>query len=339
MLGYDKTYISMIETRRRFISDVAALRRIAQVLGIPEHTLGVTEADDATFAAMLQFANSILTLADVARQSGRAVDAIDELWPLVVRLEARAAEGLLERESLALLGRARLALGVALGSVLPDEKLASAARWTGKALVVAERLADPGFLTQVLTMHGNELRKAGRVGAAIARTQRAVALAADARAGTAAHAVLARAVGEAGQADLFDTVIRGYRRHLDEVDGTGMLANPFTFREVQLRGLASTGRSAQAARLLDSGPDVPFAPQWSVIERITVGEVLLANGDRSGAEATLPGALADAERYRLPHQVQRAIRIATAYRIDDIAEAGQTMLTRLATRPSVEALS
>jgi len=35
LLGYDKTYISMIETRRRVISDVATLRHIAHTLTIP----------------------------------------------------------------------------------------------------------------------------------------------------------------------------------------------------------------------------------------------------------------------------------------------------------------
>jgi hypothetical protein len=46
------------------------------------------------------------------------------------RLEARAAESHLERET-GLLGRARLALG----TVLPEERLV-AARWTGEALAV-----------------------------------------------------------------------------------------------------------------------------------------------------------------------------------------------------------
>lgn len=38
-LGYDKTYISMIETRTRIIRDVTALRQIARRLGIPVHVL------------------------------------------------------------------------------------------------------------------------------------------------------------------------------------------------------------------------------------------------------------------------------------------------------------
>lgn len=146
LLGYDKTYVSMIETRRRVISDVTARRHIARALGLPTHVLGVTDTHDADFAAMIQFGDSTIRLAEIARQAGHAVDAVNELWPLVARLEARAAEGHLERDTLILLAHGRAALGVSLGTVLPEERLAAAARWTGKALQVAERLDDPSSL-------------------------------------------------------------------------------------------------------------------------------------------------------------------------------------------------
>lgn len=210
LLGYDKTYISMIETRRRVIGDVTTLRHVAHRLGIPIHVLGVTEADDATFAGMMQFADSVLSLADVARQAGRAVDAINELWPLVARLEARAADGFVDRISLALLGKARASLGIALGTLLPEERLATAAKWTGQALVIAQRLDEPGFLAYALSMHGNELRKAGRIGAAIERLRRSIAVCTDSAARTTALAFLARA---AGKSDTRGTV----RSHDDQL--------------------------------------------------------------------------------------------------------------------------
>ncbi|MGH3565040.1 MAG: helix-turn-helix domain-containing protein [Pseudonocardia sp.] len=331
-LGYDKSYISMIETRRRVIDDVGTLRQIAHKLGIPVHALGVTEADDATFAAMMQFAGSVLALAEIARKAGHAADAVNELWPLVARLESRAAEGLIERESLAVLGRARLSLGVALGTLLPEEKLASAARWTGRALLVAMHLDEPAFTTEALTMHGNELRKAGRIPAAIARLRHAIARSSDSGTAAAASATLARAAGEAGQAELFDDTMRGYRRHLDRAPDSGMLANEFTYREVHLRGLASTGRAAHAIEIM-RGADVavsPAAPQWAAIERITAADVLLAVHEREEAEVALTTGLRNAEAAHLPHQVQRAVRLATVGKLDAVAEAGRTMLTRLA---------
>ena len=64
------------------------MRHIAYALGIPVHALGVTERDDATFAAMMQFADSVLSLAEIARKTGNATDTVHESSPLVARLEA-----------------------------------------------------------------------------------------------------------------------------------------------------------------------------------------------------------------------------------------------------------
>lgn len=329
VLGFDKTYISRIETRRRAIHDVGTLRHIAHTLGVPVHVLGVTESDDATYLAMVQFADSILNLAEIARQSGRAVDAINELWPLVARLEARAAGGYADRESLRLLGRARSALGIALGTVLPEQKLATAARWTGQALVIAERLEPQTTLAERLAMHGNELRKAGRVTAAVARLRRSVALAESSPARIAACAMLARAAGELGHVRLFDTAITAYRHQLESSHPTGMFGNWFTYREIFVRGLVGTGRATRAARHLNQTPtSVPAAPQWTVIEHVTTGQVLLAVGERVGAEEALLTGIAAAEIYRLPHQIQRAQRLASG-QLDQVTESAQSALRRL----------
>ncbi|SMC99795.1 helix-turn-helix transcriptional regulator [Kibdelosporangium aridum] len=331
LLGYDKTYVSMIETRRRIISDVSTRRHIARTLGLPTHVLGVTDTNDADFAAMLQFGDSTIRLAEIARQSGRAVDAVNELWPLVARLEARAAEGHAERDTLILLGHGRAALGVSLGTVLPEERLTAAARWTGKALQVAERLDDPVFLAHALRMHGNELRKADHLAAAVARLGRAVDVSTDREGQGAAYALLARAAGERGDPDLFDYAISGYQDLLDNGTARGMLFNPFTFHEIQLRGLISTGRPNIAARIMETAQSdaLPAAPQWHIIERVTAGQVLLAAGKRDAAEDALLTALASAEAHRLPHQIQRTIRAANEGGLTDISDAGNAALGRL----------
>jgi len=54
LLGYDKTYVSMIETGRRVINDTATRRHIADTLVLPSHTLGITDITDADFAAIIQ---------------------------------------------------------------------------------------------------------------------------------------------------------------------------------------------------------------------------------------------------------------------------------------------
>src|SRR5207248_7624470 len=114
--------------------------------------------DAAAFTAMLQFGESAIRLAAIARQAGHGADAVNELWPLVTRLETRVADGHTERDVLLLLARARAELGVSLGYVLPEERLAAAARWTGRALWLAKRLDQQELLALALRVHGNELR-------------------------------------------------------------------------------------------------------------------------------------------------------------------------------------
>lgn len=182
-LGYDPSYISMIETGRRDVVDIVNRRRIAQHLGIQLHRVGVTDTEAVDHVTMLQFGYSTLRLATIARHAGHGAAAVNELWPLVARLEARADDGIIDKDMLLLLARARAELGVSLGYVLPEERLTFAVRWTGRALRVAEHLDDTDLHAYTLRVHGNELRKAGRVNAALVRLAHAVAIAgADQRA-------------------------------------------------------------------------------------------------------------------------------------------------------------
>lgn len=331
VLGYDKTYVSMIETGRRAISDLNARRHIARTLGLPTHVLGITDTGDGDFASMIQFGDSTIRLAGIARGAGRAVDAVNELWPLVNQLETRAADGHGERDTLMLLAQARLALGVALGDVLPEERLAASATWTGKALLIARRLGDRTHLVRTLRTHGNELRKCNRTSAAVGRLHEALALSIEPEERGNALALLARAAGQLGDADLFDQSIGGYRDLLDRNCGRGMLLNPFTFREIQLRGLISTGHITEAVRTIrDAHSEAPpAAPQWQIIERVTAGQVLLAADEREGAQNALHAALTAAEFHRLPHQVQRIVRAADDGRLDTVAAEGRATLKRL----------
>jgi transcriptional regulator with XRE-family HTH domain len=330
-LGYDKTYISMIETGRRSINDLAGRRHIARALGLPAHVLGTTDSDDADFTAMLQFADSTIRLAESARRAGNAADAVTELWPLVSRLTERATAGLVERDTIVLIGQARMALGVSLGTVLPEQRLACAARWTGSALRIIERLGDRAMHAHALRMHGNELRKTGHTAAAIARLSQAVKVSSDDDELGAGHALLARAAGDQGNTTLFDDAIGRCHRLLDRGSARGDLFNPFTVREIHLRGLISTGRVSTAVRLMDAQQEdaPPAVPQWHVIERVTTGQLLIAAGSRESAGRVLREALITAERHRLPHQIQRAIRAAETGGLPDVSGEGRATLQRV----------
>jgi len=275
--------------------------------------LGIAGPDNADFAAMLAFGTSVIRLAATARKAGRAAEAVSELWPLVTRLEARAAAGYAEPEAMRLLCLARMSLGVALGHLLPDERLATtAARWTGRALRIAWHLGDRPLLGMVLRMHGNELRKAGHPAAGTTRLRQALQADDDPARQGAGLLLLARAAAESGQTDLFDAATSRCARALETASQQDVLFNPFTLREVRLRGLLATGRTGQAVDLAarypaDSGPPSPY---WRVIERITTAEVLARTRHEEAAATMLTAAISDAETLRLPHQVQRIIRLA-----------------------------
>jgi len=318
----------MIETGRRVIHDVATRRHIGRTLAIPSHLLGVTDPADTEFVAMVAFAESTIRLAELARSAGRPAEAVNELWPLVARLEARAAEGHLEQATLTVLARAWVSLGVCLGTVLPEERLQEATRWTVKGLTAARHLeSQPAFTTYALQMHGNELRKAGHAAQAVTVLRHAVDTATGDQDRGAALALLARAAGHTGDGALFAQASTCYQKLADTQGPGGPLFNPFTWREIQLRGLLATGDHAAAFRLAGDAVTYPApAPQWQVIERITYADVLTTAGDHAAAEAILLEILEPARQHRLPHQIQRAIRIAwRAHRPDLAGHAGTTL--------------
>ena len=341
VLGYDKTYISMIETGRRAVHDVATRRHIGATLAIPSHLLGVTDPADSEFVAMVAFAESTVRLAELARSAGRAAEAVNELWPLVARLEARAVEGHLEQATLRVLGKAWVSLGVSLGTVLPDERLWVATRWTAKGLIAARHLdCQPAFTAYALQMHGNELRKAGQAARAVTMLQQAVDTAMGDPDRGAALALLARAVGRTGDGALFAQVSASYQRLADTHGSGGPLFNAFIWREIQLRGLLEIGDHARAFRLVDdtmtcSAP----APQWQVIERITYADVLATAGDHAAAETILLEAVELGRRYRLPHQIQRAACIAQRDHHLDLARHADTTLAQVCAEPILDPAS
>ncbi|GHF71422.1 hypothetical protein GCM10010218_60760 [Streptomyces mashuensis] len=71
-LGHDKTYVSALELGKRSLDDVGSRRRVAERLGLPPHVLGVTDVADTDHRAMVQFGESTVRLAEIARQSGYA---------------------------------------------------------------------------------------------------------------------------------------------------------------------------------------------------------------------------------------------------------------------------
>ncbi|MFB7947979.1 helix-turn-helix domain-containing protein [Kitasatospora phosalacinea] len=328
LLGYSRSYISRIRTGSRTITDTRSLLALAERLGLPPHCLGVADEADGDHRLVIQLAESVLRLAEIARQSGQATTAVAELWPLVARLEARVADGHTDLDVLRLLARARTSLGVALGHVLPEERLAAAARWTGKGLAVARRLDDPALHAHALRHHGNELRKSGLHTRALDRLHQARDLAPTPAARAEAVVLLARAAGTAGRTAAFDDAVEEGQRLLDETAPTPLFS-AFTLHEVRLRGLLGTSRVHVAADLLDHAPNpgLNASTQWRIISAITAGQVLLRRGDRAGAREQFHAAVDGAAAHRLPHQLQRILRASTA--LPDVRDSADASLREL----------
>lgn len=327
----------MLETGRRTVQDVATRRHIARVLAVPAHLLGVTDSDDTDHRSMVSFAESAVRLADLARAAGRAADAVPELWAVVLNLERRVGSGHPEPDVLRVLALARTSLGVCLGTILPEERLQVAVRWTGRGETAARLLSDeaPGLWSSALQMHGNELRKIGRNDEAVRMLCAAVESAPDDVRRGPALVLLARAAAQAGDAGLFSSSRRAVDGLLAEggpIAGSP-LVHPYVWTEVRLRGLLDLGRPAAAIDLAagvseDAGP--PPAPQWSVIAAVTMARVLLTAGDRSGAIERLEVALEGARRHRLPHQAQRTARLADRAEQSDLADRADRIVAELA---------
>jgi len=135
-------YISMIETRRANHQQVSTLRHIAHTLAIPVHVSAPANPTTPPYLAMIQFADSILNLAEIARQAagqptrrrtvavGGPLEArASEGWPTGTRCPARPGRG-------ALAGRA--------GDRAREQRLSSAARWTARLSGVSRRPSRAG---------------------------------------------------------------------------------------------------------------------------------------------------------------------------------------------------
>jgi transcriptional regulator with XRE-family HTH domain len=307
ILGYEKSYISRLENSRRDVTGIEDRRRIAVGLGLAPHVLGVTDAENGDYRTMIEFGEATLRLAAVARNAGHPAAALNEIWPLILRLEDRVHHGHVEPQMISLLARARSALGVYLGDVLPTDALAISSRWTGNALDLTERLGDADLHARALRAHGNELRKAGKLGDAIRRLRHSAEIA-SAELRPMVLVALARAAADAGHEELFHDATSDAEEFSKTV--ASPLFNPAIVAEVRLRGLLHLGKAREAARELQELVDLSAsAPQWRAISLITMSEVLAAVDEIDEAARILPTAINAARSCRLPQQLQRIMNL------------------------------
>jgi hypothetical protein len=140
-------------------------------------------------------------------------------------------------------------------------------------------------------------------------------------------ATLRRVIIAARDRATFDQVMDDLRRSQERHATDDPLITATALREAQLRGLVATHRVRQATKVLEQPrpPHEPATPQWRVIEQITVAAVLFATGDATTAEPLLCDAITAAERHRLPHQIQRALRTATGHSSTSVTAAAAAL--------------
>ncbi|MFJ3625800.1 hypothetical protein ACIPQ3_06885 [Streptomyces albidoflavus] len=276
-------------------------------------------------------------LAMAAREQGRAADALLELDALVGIVETRAREARATRQDMMLLAVARVAVGVALGDLLPEAHLGLAALWAASGAELLSRLeGEPSRLAHALRMQGNELRKAGRLEEAVTTLQRARVMSPDLKGKATTSLLLARAASETGDVALLTQSVEHCRQALEqEPDIASFFLNPFSLREVELRGLLLTSSGKAAERVATRAPSFSSPPPaWTVMERVTMAHFHLVTDDKETAAANLRGAIHDARSLHLPHQIERAVRLARTARLDDLVDTGTEVLRTMPTLPS-----
>lgn len=238
------------------------------------------------------------------------MDAVEELWPLVIRLETDFARP--DTDLLRLTAEARLSFATALGHVLHEEQLPLVTHWTERAWNAASHLNDDGLTSRVLRVQGNELRKQGRVRTALQLLHQALKLAPTPADQAASLALLARCSAEAGHRATFRRALAKVHRLLDQIEYTA-LVNPYTLREIHLRGIVRMRLPKEIGRLLDRLEDSDgswVTPQWRVLMRVTQGHAALVAKDLDQALHDLGIAVSWARQQHLPHQLQRIQRLA-----------------------------
>lgn len=342
LLGFDQSYISKLENGQR-LRDLATLKHIAQSLGIPGQWLGLLSegSPHAQSAELIEVAPSVIRLSQIVRESGRADAAVNELWPLMLRLETQATQDHNNPSLLLMLASAQAMLGVILGDLLAEEQLWISVHFFKKAVALVDEHSDAWLKAEVYRGCGNELRKHKHYTEAIVYLEQAFFLAPDGMTRGVAAALLARTYGELGDKERFLDAMGGVHYAQERTSSFTPTFNPVTTHEVHIRGLLNVGQITMLPPLLEQDPSrfltVPVAPQWHVISRITEAEALFRIGKVDDGLAHLQTALLGAELCRLPHQVQRAMRavhIVEAYHpAKALGDQASTLLDKLTQHP------
>ncbi|WP_088343994.1 MULTISPECIES: helix-turn-helix domain-containing protein [Rhodomicrobium] len=341
ILGVDQSYISKIERGRRVIRDVQFLKRVVDRLGVQPFHIGLSIDAFAGKADqdILQLSNSIISLAITARNSGHPEKAIQELHPLLIRLYGQSRTNASDLTLLRTIVSAKIALGTALGDLLPQERLKEASKELLEALEIfthtekAAQKRHSAVKTELLRKIGNEMRKQGSLEGAGDFLERSLARDRDDANRGSAALCLARLRANQQDQRAFAQALRIATNCLDRVTHFSPTFNPIAVNEVRLRGLLQLGRLTEAQIEQVSGQAaIGLAPHWSIIREVTIAEAWMSVGNTADAAAYGGRAIDGALLCKLPRQISRvkqAMEKSKCSAIEEVAVRANKALNAL----------
>lgn len=312
MLGVGQSYISRVEKGDRVPQNIRFIDRINELIGkvMPaEKQADISQIYQKDEHRSLGGVRAILRLASIAREAGKADDAIFELREAINFLcNDDEVVNITSGERSELLIQAEMQFGVALGDTLFDAQHSAPTHYLHSAWRRSVESENKTVEAKVLRRLGNEYRKSGNYARAEECLSRALDAADPGEERGLSAVCLARLAMVSNQEREFFKFVRIAERELDRTKQQTMTFNPVSVGEVRIRGQETFRRLTRA--YIDELKDsqiVGIAPQWSVIREITIGSAILNIGEKEEAQSYLENGFKGALLCAIPKQAKRAI--------------------------------
>jgi len=315
-LVVDQTAVSRVERGVRSVHDIRELRRWAVILDLPPESLGVA-ATLSDSREQFDPAHALSRLRE-ARDRRALGDPMGAYWIAAwvatpLRDWAAAHDG---AEATMLCAELAIARALTLADLVPEEELPRVLGALDDALGLlrADASMDATALFIVLAI-GNALRRAGNVSLAVGLLKRAISRSHDPWFRVSSGSILAKAYSTLREHDEFVRIACVSFEVPSRTPWPGPLPSTHTLLK---RSRPETPCAAmnlvRAWKLLDKraavAGDLLASPQHRIIRAITRAEACAMTGEIGESVESLVHAANAAAQVRLPHQLQRIVRVS-----------------------------
>jgi DNA-binding XRE family transcriptional regulator len=278
-MGVGQDYISRIESGRSKALQVELRHQLAAALELSPEDLGVCTpaAKDRLATLGAAEARAFIKVASIARETGHPAEGAAAAHQVARRLPRRN----LTRQLACARADALLVEAVALGDLHDARSRHPSLALLDEAYRLMHTAEDAALLHAIILKIGNESRKAGDPRGARKWLDRAVNAAPTVGGAQAARIALLRVLGELRDPGQGGEHVRLLRSIEDTPDVWSATLHPLAAAEAEARYLLSFGRAVRTdiRRRLEMPSPVAVAPQWNVIARLTLAEILTAAGE------------------------------------------------------------